>query len=151
MQHAIVARRAVGLFAVGLFCLILLPAAALGSDSPPQKLQFNRDIRPFLADTCFRCHGFDKPARKGDLRLDIRDEALKIHDGAAPIVPGSPEKSDAYRRIISNDPDEMMPPPNSKMTLTDAQKALLKLWIQQGAEINHTGPSFPCPGRPFQL
>jgi hypothetical protein len=133
MQNATTARSARNIVSAVL-CLVLLPKALLAVESQPGKLQFNRDVRPILSDTCFRCHGFDKPARKGDLRLDIRDEAIKIRDGVAPIVPGNPDKSDAYRRMISEDPDEMMPPPKSKLTLTDAQKAVIKLWIQQGAE-----------------
>ena len=70
-------------------------------------MSFNRDIRPIMSDTCFRCHGPDKSSRQMDLRLDIRDEALKpAVDGKVPIVPGRPEQSEIIRRIFSTDDDE---------------------------------------------
>jgi len=58
--------------------------------APPAKVEFNRDVRPVLADTCFKCHGFDKNQRKAELRLDVRDEAIAPHgkSKAIPIVPG---------------------------------------------------------------
>ena len=75
------------------------------------KVDFNRDIRPVMADTCFRCHGFDVKARKAQLRLDLREEVLRpAKSGAIPIVPGRPEKSEVIRRIFADDPDDRMPP-----------------------------------------
>ena len=100
-----------------------LPAAG-------KKIDFNRDIRPILSENCFACHGVDSKARKGDLRLDIREEALK----AKSITPGDLANSEMWKRIISTDPEEVMPTPKSKKTLTDAQKDLLKRWIESGAE-----------------
>ncbi len=77
-------------------------------------IQFNRDIRPILSETCFRCHGPDSAARKADLRFDRREVAVKL--GA--IVPGKPDKSEMITRIFSDDPDEQMPPPSSHKSLT---------------------------------
>ena len=55
------------------------------------QVRFNRDVRPIMSDTCFRCHGPDVKTRMAGLRLDIRDEALKpTKSGIVPIVPGSP-------------------------------------------------------------
>ena len=97
------------------------------------ELSFNRDVRPVLADTCFRCHGFDKHARKGKLRLDLREDAFAPRKAGAPIVAGHPETSEAYRRLMSSDPDQMMPPADSKIALTTAQKEVIRRWIAEGA------------------
>ena len=70
-------------------------------------IQFNRDIRPIFMDTCLTCHGPDSAARKADLRMDKRDAA--IEQGA--ISPGKPDESEMIRRILSDDPEEIMPPP----------------------------------------
>src|SRR5207244_1501793 len=92
--------------------------------------EYNRDVRPILADNCFPCHGPDSAAAKAKLRLDVRDEAVKL--GA--IVPGKPDDSEALRRVLSDDPQELMPPLKTKKTLTQGQKDLLKQWIAAGAE-----------------
>jgi hypothetical protein len=96
---------------------------------PAASLVYNRDIRPLLADNCFRCHGADSAAREADLRLDER--ALAIEAGA--LTPGKPEDSELLRRILSDDPDEMMPPPTTRQTLSAEQKAKLRRWIAEGA------------------
>ncbi|MBY0521898.1 MAG: PSD1 and planctomycete cytochrome C domain-containing protein [Gemmataceae bacterium] len=97
-------------------------------------VNFQRDIRPLLSDACFRCHGPDEGARKGKLRLDTRDFALKGgKSGDAAIVPGKPADSEFIRRIISADAKSVMPPPNSAKKLTPAQIELLKRWVSDGA------------------
>ena len=96
----------------------------------PARVEFNRDVRPILSDNCFLCHGPDKNRRKADLRLDLRDEALK----AEAFVPGKPDESELVARILSTDPDELMPPPKSNKKLDARQKEILKRWVQQGAE-----------------
>jgi mono/diheme cytochrome c family protein/uncharacterized membrane-anchored protein YhcB (DUF1043 family) len=101
-------------------------AAAVGGD----KLQYNRDIRPILAENCFACHGPDSAARKADLRLDQREAAI----AAGAIVPGKPEQSELIHRIYAADGEGLMPPTNSKKRLTEEQKALLKRWVAEGAE-----------------
>src|SRR5204862_3882293 len=76
--------------------------ALSGADS--DKISFNRDIRPIMSDTCFRCHGPDKSSRMAGMRLDIREEALKANRaGAAPIVPGDPTKSAIVARVFATD------------------------------------------------
>src|SRR5262245_16236213 len=98
-------------------------------------VSFNRDIRPIFSDTCFRCHGPDKNARKAELRLDIREEATKkTKSGVIPIVPGKPEESEIVRRIFSNDDYEMMPPKESHKSLTPRQKETIKRWVAEGAK-----------------
>ena len=97
-------------------------------------ISFNRDIRPIFSDTCFRCHGPDKNARKAGLRLDIREEATrKTKSGATPIVPGKPEESEIIRRIFSTEQFEIMPPPDAHKVLTAQQKETLKRWVAEGA------------------
>jgi len=96
-----------------VFCigLILLSGVA------EAKTSFNRDIRPIMSDTCLRCHGPDKNARMADMRLDLREEALKpTGSGRIPIVPGKPEESEIIRRIFAEDPAQVMPPTFSHKT-----------------------------------
>src|SRR5436305_4047029 len=111
-----------------------LLAAALCA-SAADKVDFQREVRPLLADKCFACHGRDAEHREGSLRLDEQDAALKGGDSGEPaIVPGQPDKSELVRRIFSADDDERMPPPKSKKELTAAEKDLLRRWIAEGAE-----------------
>lgn len=99
-----------------------------------EPLQFNRDIRPILSENCFACHGFDEKERKAKLRLDVLESAFKkSKDGTAPIVPGKPAESLVWQRIITSDPDDIMPPPESHKKLDDKKKAILKQWIEEGA------------------
>ncbi len=106
-------------------------ACALAHASEPN---FNRDIRPILSENCFLCHGQDPEHRGGDLRLDIREQAVAVRDGAAAIVPGDPENSDMIRRLLSKDPEVVMPPPDAHMpAISPAQIDTLKRWIKAGA------------------
>ncbi|MFO0945184.1 MAG: DUF1553 domain-containing protein [Planctomycetota bacterium] len=93
------------------------------------EIEYNRDVRPILSEACFACHGPDSAARKADLRLDRRDDAMT----ASALVPGKPEESEALRRILSTDPEEVMPPPSSHKEVTEAQKEILRRWIAEGA------------------
>ena len=114
----------------------------------PDKIEFNRDIRPIFSDTCFKCHGFDANKRKKDLRMDTQEGAYKVlKSGSAPIVPGDLKKSEAYQRIITDDDDELMPPADSGFKITAHQKALIKKWIEQGGEYQKHW-AFVTPIRP---
>src|SRR5262245_66072101 len=107
--------------------------AALFSCIAQAEISFNRDIRPIMSDTCFRCHGPDKNARLADLRLDIRDEALKPRkSGAVPIVPGDPERSAVVQRIFATDA-RIMPPQFAHKTLSAKQKDTIRRWVAEGA------------------
>ena len=98
------------------------------------EVRFNRDIRPIMAETCFRCHGPDKSSRMAGMRLDIREEALKpTKDGVTPIVPGDPEKSAIVQRVFAPGA-RVMPPPYSHKELTPAQKATIRQWVAEGAK-----------------
>ena len=113
-----------------ILTLVLTTLFILTFPASLQALDFNKDVRPLLASKCYACHGPDEEGRKAKLRLDIREEALENDV----IVPGSVEDSEFHYRIHSDDPDEIMPPPESHATLTDAEKELLDQWIAEGAE-----------------
>lgn len=111
---------------LGLCCVTLEALAAV---------DFNREIRPILAENCFYCHGQDPNHRKGNLRLDTREGALKAGEsGEIAVLPGNPEESSLMQHILSRDKDEQMPPSNSNRSLSEPQKDSLKRWIAEGAE-----------------
>ena len=114
------------------------------------KVQFNRDVRPILSDTCFHCHGPDEKERKAGLRLDVREDALKpAKSGAVAIVPGQPEKSELVARIFTTDGDDLMPPAKLHKPLSSSQRELLKRWIAEGAEYQgHWAFIKPVRGEP---
>ena len=98
-------------------------------------IEFNKDIRPILSDHCFSCHGPDERARKADLRLDTYEGAIRDLGGYSAIVPGDPEKSELLIRTKHSDPEELMPPPKSKIPKLDSEKiGLLTQWIKEGAK-----------------
>ena len=103
-------------------------AQSLG-DEQTNSIDFNRDIRPLLADYCFHCHGPDPATRQGELRLD--QEAMAKN---SVIVPGRAVESELIRRIMSTDPDEVMPPKESGRELKPEQIALLKRWVNEDAK-----------------
>ena len=107
-----------------------------GATRVPEKVDFNFHVRPILVQNCYLCHGPDPSSRKADLRLDTYEGAtalLKEGVGHA-IVPGDAGESEVIRRVTSQDTDVMMPPPESNLTLSDYDIAVLKKWINQGAE-----------------
>ncbi|MCA9211496.1 MAG: DUF1549 domain-containing protein, partial [Planctomycetales bacterium] len=107
--------------------ILFLQSANGWADEP---LQYNRDIRPILADNCFTCHGPDSAARKADLRLDQREAAID----AGALAPDSPDDSEMYLRLVTDDPELLMPPPETKKKLSPEQIEILKRWIASGAE-----------------
>lgn len=117
--------------------IALVWPAMLGvrGDAPAAPVDFNFQIRPLLADRCFPCHGPDAKSRKAKLRLDVREGALGTDKSGKPIIkPGNPAASEVVRRIFTSDPDDHMPPPESKLSLTSAEQELIRTWIAQGAE-----------------
>lgn len=131
--------------------LLLLPVLGHAAENAP--VQFNRDVRPILADACFPCHGFDAKARKARLRLDIPEGAFAARKGSVPIKPRDPQGSEVWTRITSDNPDEAMPPPHANKRLTPAQKETIRQWIAQGASYQKhwsfepiTRPAVPTVG-----
>ncbi|MCB9881933.1 MAG: DUF1553 domain-containing protein [Planctomycetes bacterium] len=104
---------------------------------------YDREIRPILADHCWACHGPDGRARRADLRLDRREDAL----AAGVLSPGVPERSELLRRLTCTEPSERMPPPSSKKALGPAQVELLRRWIANGARYTDHWAFIP-PRRP---
>ncbi|HUX86975.1 MAG TPA: c-type cytochrome domain-containing protein, partial [Chloroflexota bacterium] len=125
------------MLAIPFSVVVLLPASVSRSAEPAaakNAIDYNRDVRHILSNHCFKCHGPDAGERKAGLRLDLRDEALKPTDsGALAIVPGEAAESELVRRIFSEDPEERMPPADSDKRLSDAEKDLLRQWIDDGA------------------
>ncbi len=119
------------------FVLLAGLGAALLSPAPAaERLDFNFQIRPILADRCFKCHGPDEKSRKAKLRLDLAESALAARDpdtGRRAIVPGHADQSELVRRINATD-DDQMPPAASNLSLDPEERALLRRWIEEGAE-----------------
>jgi hypothetical protein len=120
---------------------LLLLSAVARADEPA--IDFSRDIRPILADNCLACHGQDADKRQADLRLDVREVAVK----AGAIVPGDVAKSKLVQRIHAADPAEVMPPPDSNRRLSDQQKGLLERWLAGGA-VYQDHWAYVAPRRP---
>ncbi|MGC3944151.1 MAG: DUF1553 domain-containing protein [Chryseolinea sp.] len=151
-----------------LFALLL--SVALGACSPslpddvaeayeslPESIDYNLHVKPVLSDKCFACHGPDKAKQKAGLRLDIRDNAvgeLAESPGKYAIDPGDADGSELVHRILSTDPEYLMPSPESHLTLNAKEKAILVKWIEDGAEYKphwaFVKPSLPeVPETPF--
>ena len=126
-----------------LSCIILLncgggeipPAIVAFEKRLPQTVDYNLHIKPILSDRCFKCHGPDKTKVEAGLQLVTFEGATeKLKSGHHAIVTGNISKSELVKRILSHDPEEIMPTPKSNLSLTDEEKALLIKWVQQGAE-----------------
>jgi hypothetical protein len=117
---------------ISSLALVIFLGAGQGTAAPPA-VDFNREIRPILAGKCFNCHGADEGSRKAKLRLDLREEAIKEREGMFSLKPAQPEESEVIRRILSTDPEEVMPPPKTGHAVTATEAALLKQWIAEGA------------------
>ena len=133
------------LLTIAGWCLASVAAAA------EPKVSFNRQIKPILANKCFVCHGPDEKERQAELRLDVRDEAVP-----AVIKPGDAEHSEVMVRVTSTDAELKMPPVKSKRpVLTADEMALLRRWIDEGAEydahwsyVKPVRPTVPTIGNP---
>jgi len=114
-------------------CLTGWIAAVIVSTCVGGEVDFSRDIRPILSNTCFHCHGPDANTREADLRLDQREGLFSSPSGVAIVTPGKPEASELLRRITANDPDEHMPPAESNLSLSADEIAKIRQWIEEGA------------------
>ena len=141
--------------------VLLLSAVSSLPGETQGEVQFNRDVRPILTDNCFQCHGPDAAHREAGLRLDQREAATaELDSGEYAIVPGDAAASELVRRITNEDPDMRMPPAELQKNLSTHQIAVLRQWIDEGAEYQPhwafvppaqgSGPSPPDDG-PEQL
>jgi len=114
---------------------------------PGPPVDFTTQIRPLLSDRCFRCHGPDAGKRKAKLRLDLASGAFKaLDDGWAVVTPRRPDLSELIRRTsLPVDDEDMMPPADSHLSLSDAEKALLKRWVEEGADYKAHWSFVPVP------
>ena len=111
---------------------VVVQVASVFASEP---VTYNQDILPILSENCFSCHGFDKGAREAGLRLDSLEGATQVlESGEVAIQAGNIQDSALISRILSNDPDVVMPPASSGKSLTTEQKETLQLWIAQGAK-----------------
>jgi hypothetical protein len=99
-------------------------------------IDYTYDVKPILSDRCFACHGPDANHQKADLRLDVQEVAYKkeTESGLKAIKPGKPGSSELVHRILSQDPEVVMPTPESHLSLTAREKAILIRWVEEGAE-----------------
>src|SRR6266540_3630911 len=105
------------------FALTLLCPALYGA------IEFNRDVRPILADKCYHCHGPDAVAKKIPLRLDSEAAAKADLGGRRAVVDGDPAASQLIRRITSENKAQRMPPVYSGLKLTEGEILTLRQWI----------------------
>src|SRR5688572_33423296 len=111
--------------------LFLLPVLACADLPLPDKVGFNEHVRPILSNNCYYCHGPDDKHREADLHLDTREGATKDLGGYAAVVPGKPDQSELIKRIITEDEDDLMPPPKSKKPrLSKREVALVRKWVE---------------------
>lgn len=141
MRSFIQIRRLLGACAcLALVATLLWAGGVLAEDKPggttrggARTVSYLKEIRPLLAQHCFRCHGPDPAARKGKLRLDLKDTAFAARSGKHVIESGSLDGSLVWERITADDESERMPPAGTAEPLTQKQIDTLKLWIEQGA------------------
>ena len=118
--------------ALPFFTLVLFQTVS-ATVCPAQTVDFARDLRPILSDTCYHCHGPDKENQQAELRLDLKSSLYQVHDGVALVVPGNTAKSLLFQRITAKDPAERMPPEDAQVKLSDSQIELIRTWIEEGA------------------
>ena len=119
----------------GLMVWACFPIPAVAEEG----ISYNSHVRPILAEHCFACHGQDASARKAGLRLDTASGATgALKFGGAAIVPGDFAQSVLYQRVTSNDPDTLMPPPETGKTLSVEEQDILRRWIAGGRRIRST-------------
>src|ERR1700677_1511827 len=111
---------------------LVLAVGSSAAAPPVERVEYNRDVRPILADHCFACHGPDKNTRKAGLRLDNAADATAKRDGSQAVAPGKPEASEILKRLTAEEPSQRMPPAKFSKPVSDKQLAILRRWIEQG-------------------
>ena len=120
---------------LGPFLLLAASGISVQAEAPAAKpISYSHQVRPILSDKCFKCHGPDAENNESEFRLDSFENATADLGGYAGIVPGNPKASRLIQTIHSKDLEDVMPPPEAKMTLTEDQKTILERWIKEGAK-----------------
>jgi len=133
-------------------CLFLTGCGEKHAPPLPAMVDFNFDVKPILVQKCYLCHGPDSSGRKGGLRLDTFEGATAaLKEGGHAIIPGNPGDSKLIFRVNADDPELVMPPPETKLTLTEREIALLTKWIKQGADWQPHWAFIPPKVRPLDL
>ena len=104
-----------------------LPTSCADDSSSSSNIDFARDIRPIISENCSFCHGPDEATREADLRLDTAEGAWEV------IEKHESEESELLRRLVTDDRDELMPPPESNRQLSKQEIDLIRRWIDEGA------------------
>ena len=124
-----------GLLMASLFTMSATVCIASAIDAAvPEVIEFNRDVRPILSETCFVCHGPDANKRQGELRLDTEAGLFGTNSKTKPVVAGTLGESELVKRVTSSDPEQLMPPVDSGKKLSPRDIAVLKKWVEQGAK-----------------
>ncbi|MBN7815000.1 DUF1553 domain-containing protein [Algoriphagus pacificus] len=134
-----------GFLSCSLMLIVLLWTSGCQPDLPkevqeayielPEQIDYNFHVKPILADRCYACHGPDEASRKAGLRLDVEEEAfMKLASGNRAFSKGNLSNSEVYHRMISQNPETIMPPPESNLYLTPKEIATIAKWVEQGAE-----------------
>ena len=117
-----------------LSLLVIGCVLPLSTWSAEKSVNFSHEVLPVLSDRCFHCHGPDESHRQAKLRLDVEANAKADLGGYHAIAPGDLEDSEVWQRITSEDPDELMPPPDShRKPLTPKERDAIRRWILSGA------------------
>ena len=127
--------------------ILALVGTVLFASTVPGAVNYQTEVRPLLSDTCYQCHGPDPATRMADLRLDRQEGLFGHRPNGTPVVPGDPESSALYQRIVHSNPVMRMPPEYSHKSLDPGQIEKLRQWIEEGAD--WTGHwAFEIPQRP---
>ena len=155
LPHAVVRHARSLIILLSLVASELANIRVRAADSTP--VEFNRDIRPILADACYQCHGPDSAKRKANLRLDTEAGAFAKRAKATTLVPGKPDRSELFRRLTTSEPEDRMPPREAARQPTAGEVELIRRWIEQGAKwekhwafIPPKRPALPSPKSKFQ-
>jgi hypothetical protein len=117
-------------------CAVEMPEdVSMAYEELPEVIDFNIHIKPIISDRCYQCHGPDEQSRGANLRFD-NEEGLfaKAESGKYAFIPGNVNQSESIKRILSDDPEYLMPSPKSNHILSADEKATIIKWVEQGAE-----------------
>ena len=109
------------------FFALLFSVAVFGDLQPlcaQQQIDFNRQIKPIFSDNCYACHGPDEAQRQTEFRVDLKEAAFADLGGYAAIVPNDVDSSEIVKRVLSDDPDFVMPSVGSPQKTDGSAKTI---------------------------